>query len=784
MTGQFDPYRTWLGIPPERQPPNHYELLGIPLFEEDPTVITHAADQRMGFLRTFQAGPHQKESQRLLNEVAAARVCLLNAKKKAAYDRKLRARLAASKTSAPHDAGAAPARKPAPRPLPLAGGSGPAAPATPGGSRAVSSAAERAGIMRIARFAAAGFALAVLVGAGVAIWRSQQPEQTADRQPMETPPSQDQTHPVPTPAEQTTPGAGEQPPAVGASTQPGGQETGQQVGPGGPASPKAPSTHPPAETSQPDAAQGGAAGASEPTRQQSGQATETTSAPGAEASQQPGAAVHAPEGTEEASGVTEQPGEQQPSGESPSSPEQQQAQSSEQTTSGPNEQPPDSVAEQEPGGAVDASGSEAGVASPPVKLPVPDQAQQAELRKRLDEIYDLDAHRTAEQRVELAQRLLRLSEATDLKPAEKFVVLRSAAELAVSAGELNWAFDRLEQMGQDFEFDVLGAKAFFFEKAAGRLLKPEALRELVDLAGQLAEQAVSARRFDLAMGVADAAYKASGDVSDRQVRKEAYELCTEMTRLKRQWEAAQRARARLEQNPDDADAHLQLGQAECFLWDNWQEGLPHLAGGSDPELAQAAKVDLATDPEDAAQCVKAADVWWALAEQPRAEHRVAFQRRAAWWYRQAIPGLEGLELVKATERLKRLEEQLASAGATLAPARQSGPHRQLHWHGRLPIRFRRRTDAAVFFLSPHVRFSPAICDGDLDLHAGKGQPALGSGRAIAHSSGRKLAQPALGSGRAIAHSSGRKLARERSVHLGQWVGVAVRVGPTRRTGRL
>jgi hypothetical protein len=34
----FDPYRKWLGIPPEEQPPNHYRLLGIALFEDDPDV--------------------------------------------------------------------------------------------------------------------------------------------------------------------------------------------------------------------------------------------------------------------------------------------------------------------------------------------------------------------------------------------------------------------------------------------------------------------------------------------------------------------------------------------------------------------------------------------------------------------------------------------------------------------------------------------------------------------------------------------------------------------------
>lgn len=94
MAGSFDPYHRWLGIPPKDQPPNHYRLLGLELFEDDPDVVQSAADQRMGHLRTFQTGKHGHLSQRLLNEVAAARVCLLNAKKRAAYDELLRQKLA------------------------------------------------------------------------------------------------------------------------------------------------------------------------------------------------------------------------------------------------------------------------------------------------------------------------------------------------------------------------------------------------------------------------------------------------------------------------------------------------------------------------------------------------------------------------------------------------------------------------------------------------------------------------------------------------------------------
>lgn len=90
MTKPFDPYRKWLGIPAQDQPPNHYRLLGIERFETDPDVISNAADGRMAQVKNYQAGKYSKHSQRILNELAAAKLCLLNPAKKADYDRQLR----------------------------------------------------------------------------------------------------------------------------------------------------------------------------------------------------------------------------------------------------------------------------------------------------------------------------------------------------------------------------------------------------------------------------------------------------------------------------------------------------------------------------------------------------------------------------------------------------------------------------------------------------------------------------------------------------------------------
>lgn len=90
----FDPYHKWLGIAPKDQPPNHYRLLAIELFEADAEVIDAAANRQMAYLQQRATGEHVALSQKLLNEVAAARLCLLNPKKKAEYDAELRAKLA------------------------------------------------------------------------------------------------------------------------------------------------------------------------------------------------------------------------------------------------------------------------------------------------------------------------------------------------------------------------------------------------------------------------------------------------------------------------------------------------------------------------------------------------------------------------------------------------------------------------------------------------------------------------------------------------------------------
>lgn len=91
MAEEFDPYHKWLGISPKQRPITHYRLLGLSPDETDREVIAAAADRQLAFVQTHKTGKYAELSQRILNEITAAKLCLLDPAKRKKYDKKLKA---------------------------------------------------------------------------------------------------------------------------------------------------------------------------------------------------------------------------------------------------------------------------------------------------------------------------------------------------------------------------------------------------------------------------------------------------------------------------------------------------------------------------------------------------------------------------------------------------------------------------------------------------------------------------------------------------------------------
>lgn len=75
----------WLGLPPERWPPDHYALLGLPVGETDIHKIEEHTHDRLARLRQHQLH-HPEQVTEAMNCLAQAFSCLTDPKAKQAYD--------------------------------------------------------------------------------------------------------------------------------------------------------------------------------------------------------------------------------------------------------------------------------------------------------------------------------------------------------------------------------------------------------------------------------------------------------------------------------------------------------------------------------------------------------------------------------------------------------------------------------------------------------------------------------------------------------------------------
>lgn len=89
MAEVFNPYYTFLGLDEELTSPNFYQLLRLKEQEGNLEKIQAAAAKAATRVRGHRPGEHAAEWAKLLDEIEAAKDCLLNATQRQAYDEKL-----------------------------------------------------------------------------------------------------------------------------------------------------------------------------------------------------------------------------------------------------------------------------------------------------------------------------------------------------------------------------------------------------------------------------------------------------------------------------------------------------------------------------------------------------------------------------------------------------------------------------------------------------------------------------------------------------------------------
>jgi len=711
MPEDFDPYYTWLAIPPEEQPPDYYRLLGVPRFESNPDVITHAADQRSKHLRTFQTGKHWRLSQKLLNEVTAARLCLLNPEKKAKYDEQLRQQIAAQTPKlAPPRRNTAAVEQPAEADA-QASQSTEAAPNTQSAEvvEAVSGGHKDTGHTLTTDHAASTKGgkprcrslyrrqlklMLVIAGCGataVAILAVI----LAVTAPKSVSPPLDQ----PSPAVATT---------LVFDLAPE-QRTGVKITVGG--SPVAiPQNGPITHQCSPGthrivATRDGYLPAVQEVTLQPGE-TRTVAprweklpqlviqwpqterqAPRVEIDGRP---YHIPSDVGQAEiQVPVEPGKRHlklfREGHEPFELEMTVSAGQEvrirpvwkslEAIAGSPVGPPGAASET--GNSEEITTAEKpseqtppAAGTPVAKSPVPSASELAQAERKLAETVTIPAGAQAAEKRRTAYELFGLGMGIVDSPADQFVLLKKSMEAAAEAGETALAFRAAEELAERFQFDPLPAKQQILAAIAPAANDSSRIKQFVEFSELVIDAALSQSRFDVAAEVAAAANSVCQRAQGKAFRKAVRERMEEIPRLQSWWQQhVQPALELLKEKPDDPDANLTAGVWYALKLCDWERGLPYLARCGDQSLRNLAEQQLNAPPHEPVEQIKLADAWWDLAQQRKDPKEAdSLRLHAATWYEpvqplhlNAIRGLSTLDQVRLDKRMAdvaRMERRL------------------------------------------------------------------------------------------------------------------------------
>ncbi|HZN33416.1 MAG TPA: LamG-like jellyroll fold domain-containing protein, partial [Pirellulaceae bacterium] len=296
----------------------------------------------------------------------------------------------------------------------------------------------------------------------------------------------------------------------------------------------------------------------------------------------------------------------------------------------------------------------------PARKAAPTAAQLAKAHEQIAAL-ERPPPKTDQERGTLAANLLAKGKDQQLPDADRYAALEKACELAASAGDAKLLAQAVGALTQAFELDPRPLEGNWLVQAAENVgTAPQVDALLVALQPAIAF-AVSEGDFEEALRLADAALAVCQKPQGQQHREWAIWGRQDIARQHAARKTMNDALATLQ--PHDPAAHLAAARWLILERNDWPRALPHLAQASDPQLKQAAALDLANPATSEAQ-LAAADAWHAAGKGPPGE---AFcLARALHWYELARRGsLPKPESVKAERRIAELRSSRAVAALQL-----------------------------------------------------------------------------------------------------------------------
>ncbi|HUE70382.1 MAG TPA: hypothetical protein VMP01_05780, partial [Pirellulaceae bacterium] len=314
---------------------------------------------------------------------------------------------------------------------------------------------------------------------------------------------------------------------------------------------------------------------------------------------------------------------------------------------------PASPTGKEPPPTESAPAAPVGSAESPPSRPhaVPSKEEQDRLRVEIVEVFELEKAKTVADHLALAKRLREVAADAKSKPNERFVLLRTAYDEVIAGRDFAQAFDVVEELAREYEFDREVAIRETLVKLVPEA-KSQASWELVELrANELCSRFEQFEEFGASHALMQLIAPELKSCPNQELRRRLQAAADRASFIHDAWQAAKRGRAALKDAPMDPGAHLALARWRAFVLGDWEGSLDHFAAAGDEQLRKLAELE--KKPPATAEEMEACAEAWLIASKSRDDLRPGVER-AIYWYQSAFPVASGLLKVRIERRLAEI----------------------------------------------------------------------------------------------------------------------------------
>lgn len=319
--------------------------------------------------------------------------------------------------------------------------------------------------------------------------------------------------------------------------------------------------------------------------------------------------------------------------------------------------------------------------------------------------------RTFLEKQRVAQQLLQT--AATSQPAERFALLKTAAEIAAKAGDSQTALACVAALDAAYEIDALKEQAEALEKAGDAANVPvTAELRVIDDSLSLADRALKLENAAVTAQAFRAASSAASHLKDRDLTRGIADRKRDAQKTQTLQTAVQPARGTVKMKPEDAEANLTVGKYECLVLGDWELGLAKLRRGANEAYRKIAELEQ-SGPETADAYRTLGDAWWEVAEKESTAYEELARREARYWYDLALSA----GATKSAEVQKRIAAAEGCSTARYRPGLVSEIYQGHNFENLLATKWDRQLNWQ-FGNGPATAFTPPDhfsirCDGAL-----------------------------------------------------------------------